>query len=167
MVCRLRPRGVKRLVRAGRIAVRSPREFLTEGCAATLFDVNIVQLVFGPRDGHNWVCELGWQEDVEERSRETRPTDDIDKIVVRQVHGAPIKKPPHTPSRLFRRQFGRPLLEWPKNCETNSAVRVAMALCSDGNAPKTTGALLKPTVYAVEWNRASMRARPPGEPFIE
>lgn len=49
----------------------------------------------------------------------------------------------------------------------NRASRVAVAAWSDGKAPKTIGDAVKPDVYISKPSKASIRARPAGEPFIE
>ena len=44
---------------------------------------------------------------------------------------------------------------------------VAWPACNDGIAPNTSGAAVKVEVYILMPNRASIRARPAGEPGIE
>ena len=44
---------------------------------------------------------------------------------------------------------------------------VVQPACKEGNAPNQMGALVNVMVYACEWKRVSMWARPPGEPFME
>lgn len=47
-----------------------------------------------------------------------------------------------------------------------SASRVALAECSEGNAPKGIGAVVKLVVYISNPNSLSTRAKPAGDPCI-
>lgn len=49
----------------------------------------------------------------------------------------------------------------------NRASRVAVAAWREGNAPKTIGDAVNPEVYMSKPRKASIRARPAGEPLIE
>lgn len=53
-----------------------------------------------------------------------------------------------------------------KKWERKSASSVALPAWSEGKAPNTSGEFVKPVVYVCDPNRVSIRASPPGEPFI-
>jgi hypothetical protein len=55
---------------------------------------------------------------------------------------------------------------WGKKWDRNRASSVAFPAWSDGKAPNTKGEFENPVVYVEEWKRASIRANPPGEPFM-